>query len=420
MTEPPTAALPTLATLEAAREIVRKVITPTPVDSARFLEARLGAPVMLKCENMQRTGSYKIRGATYRLSQLTEAQRANGVVAASAGNHAQGVAYAARELGIAARIFMPVTVPLPKLEATQNYGAEIELIGDNVADALEAATAYAAEMGAELIHPYDHPDIITGQATLGLDVLDQVPDADLIVVPIGGGGLISGVAAAVRARREEGGGRDVRVIGVQAEHSAPFPPSLSAGRRIPVNARPTIADGIAVATPGELTFEYVRELVDDVVTVTEDDIARAILLLIERAKLVVEPAGATPVAAILAGKIPTIGTTVPVLTGGNIDPLMLEKVIAYGLTASDRYLKMVISLTDVPGELARISGILAEVNANVIEVLHTRHNKGLQITHVELEMSVETRGSEHVQRVLEALRRAGYRPRVRRDEVFTP
>ena len=409
--------LPDLDQLEHARGVVGRVISPTPVDTAQFLATRLGSPVVLKCENMQRTGSYKIRGATYRLSRLSEAQRAHGVVAASAGNHAQGVAYAARELGMPARIFMPVGVPLPKLEATLNYGAEIELVGANVADALEAATAYAAESGAEFIHPYDHPDIIVGQATLGLDILDQVPDVDQIVVPIGGGGLISGIATAVRARRAAGG-RDVRIIGVQAEHSAPFPASLRAGHRVKVDARPTIADGIAVAYPGELTFEVVREFVDDVVTVSEDDIARAILLLVERAKLVVEPAGATSVAAILAGKIEPVGTTVPVLSGGNIDPLMLEKVISYGLTASDRYLKMVIGLVDVPGQLATISRILADVDANVIEVLHTRHNKGLQITQVELEVSVETRGTEHVQRVLEALRAAGYRPRVRREAAL--
>lgn len=412
--------LPSLAYLEEARRIVSKVKTPTPVDSAHFLSARLGAPVLLKCENMQRTGSYKIRGATYRLSQLSDEQRARGVVAASAGNHAQGVAFAARELGIKATIFMPTGVPLPKHEATLNYGAAVELVGNNVADALEAATAYAERTGAEFIHPYDHPDIIAGQASLGLDVLDQVPDVDVIIVPVGGGGLIAGVGAAIRARREEAGGRDVRLIGVQAENSAPMPPSLSSGHRIKVDARPTIADGIAVAEPGEITFEYARELVDEVVTVTEDDIARAILLLVERAKLVVEPAGATPVAAILAGKIPAIGTTVPILTGGNIDPLMLEKVISYGLTASDRYLKLVIGLNDVPGQLATISRILADLNVNVIEVLHTRHNKGLQVTQVELEISVETRGSEHVQRVLEALRHAGYRPRVRRDESPMP
>lgn len=411
--------LPSLDEIEAARRIVRGVITPTPMDTARFLTAHLGAPVLLKCENMQRTGSYKIRGATYRLSQMAAEQRANGVVAASAGNHAQGVAYAARELGIPARIFMPRGVPLPKLEATLAYGAEIELVGDNVADALEAAIEYAGESGAEFIHPYDHRDIVLGQATLGLDILDEAPGAEAIIVPIGGGGLVSGIAAAVRARREAGG-REVRVIGVQAEHSAPFPPSLAAGHRIKIDARPTIADGIAVAVPGELTFAFARELVDEVVTVSEDDIARAILVLVERAKLVVEPAGATSVAAILAGRVADLGTTVAVLSGGNIDPLMLEKVIAYGLTASDRYLKMVIGLADKPGQLATISRILADVNANVIEVLHTRHNKGLQVTQVELEVSVETRGPDHVQTVLESLRHAGYRPRVRRDAGSLP
>lgn len=410
---------PSLEAIERARQIVQRVATPTPLDSARFLTARLGAPVLLKCENMQRTGSYKIRGATYRLAQLGDRARQHGVVAASAGNHAQGVAFAARELGIPARIYMPLGVPLPKLEATRSYGAEVELVGQNVADALRAAKEYAERTGAEFIHPYDHIDIITGQATLGLDILDQAPQTDTIIVPIGGGGLISGIASAVRAR-EAAGGRRVRVIGVQAENSAPFPVSLSAGHPVQIDPRPTIADGIAVSLPGELTFEFASELVDDVVTVSEDDIARAILLLVERAKLVVEPAGATPVAAILAGKVRSSGPTVAVLSGGNIDPLMLEKVISYGLTASDRYLKMVIGLPDVPGQLATISRTLAEVNANVIEVLHTRHNKGLQVTQVELEVSVETRGPEHVQLVLEALREHGYRPRVRRDEAPIP
>ncbi|KAB1657931.1 threonine ammonia-lyase [Pseudoclavibacter chungangensis] len=414
-----TSTIPELELIEAAREIVNRVITSTPMDSARFLTDELGSPVFLKCENMQRTGSYKIRGATYRLSRLSDEQRERGVVAASAGNHAQGVAFAARELGIAATIFMPVGVPLPKLQATRGYGADVVLTGNNVAEALEAAKRFAAETGAEFIHPYDHIDVITGQATLALDVFDQLPDVDTIIVPIGGGGLISGVASAA-IRHEEATGHHVRVIGVQAANSAPFPISVEAGRPVKISADPTIADGIAVDRPGDLTFEYVRDLVDDIVTVSEDDISRAILLLIERAKLVVEPAGATGVAAILAGRVVAAGKTVVVLSGGNIDPLMLEKVISTGLTASDRYMKMVIGLPDVPGQLATISRILAEVNANVIEVLHTRHNKGLQVTEVELEVSVETRGTEHARLVIEALRAAGYEPKLRRGETFVP
>ncbi|WP_282860130.1 threonine ammonia-lyase [Pseudoclavibacter helvolus] len=409
----------TLEQIVAAREIVRQVISQTPIDSARFLSEKLGSPVLLKCENMQRTGSYKIRGATYRLSQLSEEQRSRGVVAASAGNHAQGVAFAARQLGIKATIFMPVGVPLPKLQATRGYGAEVVLTGVNVADALVAAKQFAADTGAEFIHPYDHADIITGQATLALDILEQAPDVDTIIVPIGGGGLISGVSVAAKLLGEQRG-RPIRIIGVQAANSAPFPVSLEAGHPVKIQARPTIADGIAVDVPGDITFEVVRDLVDEVVTVSEDDISRAILLLVERAKLVAEPAGATAVAAILADKIKDAGTTVAILSGGNIDPLMLEKVLSRGLAASDRYLKLVIELQDVPGQLALIAKTISEVNANVVEVLHTRHNKGLQVSHVELEVSVETRGTEHSHQVMDALRALGYQPRTSRDAAPMP
>ena len=398
---------------------MRQVISQTPIDSARFLSEKLGSPVLLKCENMQRTGSYKIRGATYRLSQLSEEQRSRGVVAASAGNHAQGVAFAARQLGIKATIFMPVGVPLPKLQATRGYGAEVVLTGVNVADALLAAKQFAADTGAEFIHPYDHADIITGQATLALDILEQAPDVDTIIVPIGGGGLISGVSVAAKLLGEQRG-RPIRIIGVQAANSAPFPVSLEAGHPVKIQARPTIADGIAVDVPGDITFEVVRDLVDEVVTVSEDDISRAILLLVERAKLVAEPAGATAVAAILADKIKDAGTTVAILSGGNIDPLMLEKVLSRGLAASDRYLKLVIELQDVPGQLALIAKTISEVNANVVEVLHTRHNKGLQVSHVELEVSVETRGTEHSHQVMDALRALGYQPRTSRDAAPMP
>lgn len=409
----------TLEQIVAAREIVRQVISQTPIDSARFLSEKLGSPVLLKCENMQRTGSYKIRGATYRLSQLSEEQRSRGVVAASAGNHAQGVAFAARQLGIKATIFMPVGVPLPKLQATRGYGAEVVLTGVNVADALVAAKQFAADTGAEFIHPYDHADIITGQATLALDILEQAPDVDTIIVPIGGGGLISGVSVAAKLLGEQRG-RPIRIIGVQAANSAPFPVSLEAGHPVKIQARPTIADGIAVDVPGDITFEVVRDLLDEVVTVSEDDISRAILLLVERAKLVAEPAGATAVAAILADKIKDAGTTVAILSGGNIDPLMLEKVLSRGLAASDRYLKLVIELQDVPGQLALIAKTISEVNANVVEVLHTRHNKGLQVSHVELEVSVETRGTEHSHQVMDALRALGYQPRTSRDAAPMP
>jgi len=407
MTE--TASGPTLAEIEAARDVVARVAQGTPMESSRYLQEVLGSPVLLKCENLQRTGSYKIRGAYYRLSRLTAEERARGVVAASAGNHAQGVAFAARELGIKATIFMPLGVALPKLQATRSYGADVQLRGHTVTEPLLAAAEFAAETGAVLIPPFDHIDVVTGQGTLGLEILDQVPDVATVVVPIGGGGLISGVASAVK-QRAAAEGRSIRVIGVQAEHAAAYPPSLAAGTAVDITIEPTIADGIAVARPGLLNFELVREYVDEVVTVSEDDIARALLVLLERAKLVVEPAGAVSVAAILAGDVPALGPTVAILSGGNIDPLLMQRVISHGLAASDRYLTLKIMLPDRPGQLARISELLAEARANVNEVLHTRHGTGLQLTEVELDISVETRGPEHRQQVVDLLRGAGYDP----------
>ena len=402
---------PTLAEFEAARAVVARAADVTPMESSRYLADVLGAPVYLKCENLQRTGSYKIRGAYNRLSKLTEAEKARGVVAASAGNHAQGVAFAARELGIKATIFMPVGVALPKLSATRDYGAEVILRGTTVSEPLLAAAEYARETGAILIPPFDHADVVTGQGTLGLEILDQVPDLETVIVPIGGGGLISGVASALkqRAARE---GRHIRVIGVQAENAAAYPPSLAAGEAVTINMLPTIADGIAVARPGLLNLEIVRDAVDEIVTVTEDDTARALLVLLERAKLVVEPAGAVAVAAILAGKITPTGPTVAILSGGNIDPLLMQRVISHGLAASGRYLTLRIMLPDRPGQLARISELLAEATANVIEVLHTRHGVGLRISEVELDVSVETRGPEHRQHVVDTLRAAGYDPQI--------
>ncbi len=412
--ELPRGSAPTLARIEAARAVVSRVAEVTPMESSRFLAEILGSPVHLKCENLQRTGSYKIRGAYNRISRLTDEEKARGVVAASAGNHAQGVAFAARELGIRATIFMPVGVALPKLQATRQYGAEVILRGHTVAEPLLAAAEFAAQTGAVLIPPFDHEDVITGQATLGLEILDQTPDVETVVVPIGGGGLISGVATALKLRAAEEG-RTIRVVGVQARNAAAYPPSLAAGRATEIEITPTIADGIAVAKPGLLNFDIIRESVDEVVTVEDDDTARALLLLLERAKLVVEPAGAVGVAAILAGLVTDAGRTVVILSGGNIDPLMMERVISRGLAASDRYVKLRIMLPDRPGQLARTSQIISEANANVVEVLHTRHGRGLQISEVELEVSVETRGPEHTGEVVQRLRDAGYDPRLQRD-----
>jgi threonine dehydratase len=407
----PKAAVPTLADFEDAAATLEGVIARTPLDHSQHLSDVLGAPVHLKLENLQRTGSFKIRGATYRLSRLSEDERARGVVAASAGNHAQGVALAAKALGIHATIFMPLGVPVPKLLATRGYGADVVLEGATVETPLRMAAEFAESTGAVFIHPFDHPDVIAGQGTLGLEILDEMPDVDTIVVGIGGGGLLAGIAAAVKAR-QAAGGRTVRIIGVQAENAAAYPSSLAAGEPLEVATRPTIADGIAVARPGDLPFEIIRDFVDEVVTVTEDDIARALLVLLERAKQVVEPAGAVGVAAILAGKVVATGPTVTVLSGGNIDPLLLQRVVAHGLAASGRYMTLRIPLPDRPGQLARVADLLAQAGANVIEVLHTRHGQGLQISEVILQLSVETRGEEHRAHVIDVLDGAGYTPSV--------
>jgi threonine dehydratase len=405
---------PALAQFEAAREVVARVIQHTPVEPSRFLTNVLGSEVLLKCENLQRTGSYKLRGAYFRMSNLTAEERAKGVIAASAGNHAQGVALAARELGIHATIFMPLGVALPKLEATREYGAEVVLEGNIFNESLKAALARAEETGATFIPPFDHQDVVTGQGTLGLEIFDEVPDVDTVIVPIGGGGLISGLASAIKQKAATVG-RTIRVIGVQAENAAAYPPSLAAGERVRVDVHPTIADGIAVAIPGVLNFDIIKDAVDEVITVTEDDTAKALLILLERAKLVVEPAGAVGVAAILAGKVRNAGKTVAVLSGGNIDPLLMQRIVAHGLAASERYLKIRVALPDRPGQLARTAQLVAEANANVVEVLHTRHGK-FDINEAELELHIETRGPEHRAEVIQRLRDEGYKVRIS-DEI---
>jgi threonine dehydratase len=405
---------PSLADIRTARERVSAVVATTPMEDSRFLSDTLGHPVFLKAENLQRTGSYKIRGAYNRLAQLSEEEKARGVVAASAGNHAQGVALAARELGIHATIFMPLGVALPKLQATRGYGADVVLHGSIVDETLQAAGEFSERTGAVLIPPFDHPDVVAGQGTLALEILEQLPDVANVIVPIGGGGLISGVASAF-AQLEPELGRHVRVIGVQAANAAAYPISLSVGSPQAIATLPTIADGIAVARPGVLNFDIISRTVEEVVTIEDDETAQAIVVLLERAKLVVEPAGAVGVAALLAGKLEHLdleGPTVLVLSGGNIDPMIMERIISRGLSASSRYLIVSIPLPDRPGQLARIAEIIAEANANVVEVLHTRHGNGLQISEVEIVIHMETRGAEHAELVLQHLRDEGYRPQV--------
>ncbi len=402
--------LVTLEDVEAARELLAGVVRRTPLEPCRPLTARLNGPVWLKCENVQRAGSYKVRGAYVRIARLSDAERARGVVAASSGNHAQGVALAASKLGAASTVFMPTGAPLPKVSATKGYGASVRLVGDTVDDALTAAQQFAERTGAVFIHPFDHRDVIAGQGTVALEILEQCPEVHTIVAGVGGGGLISGIAVAVKALRPE-----VRVIGVQAEGAAAFPPSLAAGRPVRISGYRTIADGIAVGTPGELTFAHVSKLCDDVVTVSEEDISRALLMLLERCKLVVEPAGSVGAAALLSGAVPADTPAVALLSGGNIDPLLLLHVIEHGLAAAGRYLRFTVRCTDRPGQLALLLAEIAGQGANVVDVEHLRHDPHLQLGEVEVALSVETRGSEHSDRVLGALRSAGYRVSLNRS-----
>jgi threonine dehydratase len=387
----------------AARELLADVVRVTPLEECRPLAAKVGGPAWLKCENLQRAGSFKIRGAYVRIARLSPEERARGVVAASAGNHAQGVALASSLLGIHATVFMPTGAPLPKLAATKAYGATVELTGNTVDDALIAAKRFSEETGAIFIHPFDHFDIVAGQGTVGLEIMEQCPDVRTIIVGTGGGGLIAGVGAVVKELKPE-----VRLIGVQAAGAAAYPPSLAAGEPVALDGMSTIADGIAVGCPGELTFAHVRELTDEIVTVTEEDISRALLFCLERAKLVVEPAGAVGVGALLADPRRFEPPVVVVLSGGNIDPLLLHRVIEHGLTAAGRYLHFKVEFADRPGTLAGLLSLLAEQGVNVLDVEHFRHDARLHLGEVEVSMSVETKGNEHSERLLTALRQAGY------------
>jgi threonine dehydratase len=391
--------------VEAAALLLRDVVRRTPLEHSRGLAERVGGPVWLKCENLQRTGSFKIRGAYTRISRLTPEERARGVVAASAGNHAQGVALAAQLLGAHATVFMPETAPLPKVAATRAYGAEIVLDGPTLTEALQAAAEYAERTGAVFIHPFDHPDVIAGQGTVGLEILEQCPDVATVVVGAGGGGVCSGIAAAVKARRPS-----VRMVAVQAEMAAALPAALAAGRPVPLESMATMADGIAVAAPGPVTLAHVRALVDEVRTVTEEDLSRALLYCLERAKLVVEPAGVAAVAAVLAEPEAFEPPVVAVVSGGNIDPVLLMKVVQHGMAAAGRYLSLRLRVPDRPGSLAALLSELAAVGANVLEVEHERTATRLGIGEVEVFVVLETRGPDHAAEVTAALVRAGYSP----------
>ena len=389
--------------VRAARKLLDGVIRVTPLEHSRVLAAAAGGPVHLKCENLQRTGSFKIRGAYTRIARLSREERAAGVVAASAGNHAQGVALAAQLLDTTATVFMPTSAALPKVDATRNYGAEVRLAGGSVDEALAFAREYEAETGAVLVHPFDHPDIVAGQGTVGLEVLEQCPEVRTVLVGTGGGGVVAGIGLAIKSMRP-----DVTMVAVQAEAAAAYPASLEAGRPVALDRMATMADGIAVGRPGDLPFALIQEVVDEVVTVSEASISKALLLCLERAKQVVEPAGAAAVAAVLAEPRRWRPPMVAVLTGGNIDPVLLMRVIQHGMLAAGRYLSVRVRIADRPGELAGLLVLVAELGANVIDVEHSRTTSHLDLGEVEVALTVETRGSEHRVELLAALSAAGH------------
>ncbi|MCO1660035.1 threonine ammonia-lyase [Pseudonocardia sp. S2-4] len=389
--------------IRAARRVLEGVSRVTPVVESRALSELCAGPVLLKCENLQRTGSFKIRGGYHRISRLDAAERARGVVAASAGNHAQGVALAAQLLGIHATVFMPERAAIPKVGATRGYGAEVHLVGETIEGSIAAAVEHAERTGAVFVHPFDHADVIAGQGTVGLEIIEQVPEAATVLVCTGGGGLLGGIAAAVKGVRP-----DVRVVGVQAAGAAAWPASLEAGEPRALERMRTIADGIAVGRPGDVTFAQVSAVVDDIVTVDDDALSRALLLCLERQKMLVEPAGAAAVAALMERPDRFATPAVAVLSGGNIDPLVLLHLIQNGMAAASRYLSLRVRVADLPGALAQLLVLVGSLGANVVDVAHSRVTEALPLGQVEVALAMETRGREHRTAILAALRGAGH------------
>jgi threonine dehydratase len=401
---PPPITLPTIEDVWRAQEVIRPHISHTPLLPARTISAMSGATVWLKAENLQRSGAYKLRGATYKLSRLSPRERERGVIAASAGNHAQGVAIAAATLGIPCTIVMPLAAPIAKVTATQSYGAQVMLSGETYNDAYERARELQAETGATYIHAFDDPDIIAGQGTVGLEILADLPDVEAIVVGVGGGGLVSGIATAVKALKP-----DVRIVGVEARGASSMRAALDAGAIVTLPAIATVADGIATKSVGTHTYAITSALVDDVVAVDDEQIIAAVLLLLERGKLLVEGAGAVGVAALLSGSLGLEGKrTVAVLSGGNIDMHLIGRFIQHGLAAQGRYLTIHTLLADRPGELLRLLQLIAAQNVNVLEVEHHRTGARLPIQQVEVLLTLETRDRAHCEALLERLRAEGF------------
>jgi threonine dehydratase len=382
---------PTLADVQEAQARLAGVARVTPIHRSETFSRLVGREVFMKAENLQRTGSFKVRGAYNRIASLDASARAAGVVAASAGNHGQAVAWAARELGAQATIFMPEDAPMAKVEAARNYGARIEFRPGLVEESLAAAAAFTEERGATFVHPFEDPRVIAGQGTIGLELVEQLPQVETLIVPVGGGGLAAGVALAARALRP-----DLHVVGVQAAGALPDGPGY------------TIADGIAVKRPGELTMSMLEKLMDELLVVTDEEISEAIVLLLERTKLVVEGAGAVGIAALLHGRVRGTGAALAVLSGGNIDPSLLISVMRHGLTLAGRYLNVRTHVPDRPGELAKLVNLLAAERVNIVEIEHVREAADLPIAETGVTLTVLTRDAEHCEHLLETMREWGY------------
>lgn len=394
----------TLDSIQDAAQLLNGIARVTPIESSRALEVYTGTKTYLKCENLQRSGSFKVRGAYVRMARLTEEEKSRGVIAASAGNHAQGVALAAATLGIPAIVYMPAGAALPKIAATREYGAEVRLVGANVDESLEAAQAEADRTGATFIHPFNHPDVIAGQATVALEILEQVPDVQTVLAPVGGGGLVAGLVAAFAYIAPH-----VQVVGVQASRASAYTSSLQAGHPVTVPAQSTMADGIAVSTPGIVPFDIISQHNTRIVNVSEEEISRALVYMAERAKLLVEPAGVSGVAALMARPGQFDGPVVALLSGGNIDPNILLRVVRHGLVSAGRFLVIKVSLVDRPGALAQMLFDLASQQANIMHVDHVRTGVDLAIDEVEVTMQLETKGPEHCQALVEFMRSKGYK-----------
>jgi threonine dehydratase len=394
--------------VRAARAAAEAVARRTPILSTRTFSERAGGTVVLKAENLQRTGSFKVRGVAAKLAALGPEGTARGVVAASAGNHAQALAAAAAARGVPCEVFVPADAPMAKVEAAREQGATVHVGGASVDACLVAALERAESGGLAFVHPFDDPAIVAGQGSLGLELLEDVPDLAQVVVPVGGGGLCSGVALAIKDAKPE-----VRIVGVQAEACAPFPASMRAGEPIEASSALTIADGIAVKRPGEVTLPILQALADDMVTVTEDQTAEAMALLLERCKLVVEGAGAVGVAALLGGQVkPVDGVTVAVLSGGNVDAGLLAAIARRHETESGRRLIALTRIPDRPGGLATLLAAVAATGANIVDVSHVREGLDLHVRETAVELVMETRGHEHAQSVLQRLQEQGYTAQV--------